>query len=235
MILIGCTISINTQAQKSKSKKKKEYVFGVQMKPIIPINYFGAGPVDLSDTITSMTINPKLGYSIGMVLRRDFTKLFSFETGINYTRRNFDIVTSEPTRDTSDIADFGFVSYQIPLQALVYIRLSDKLYMNTSGGLGIDWYASSVKSYGENGLIQHLSKKAYWMHFSLLANVGFEYRTEEKGRFYIGASFVNPLKPITNTVIKYYYGNTDSQRYETQLNGTYITVDLRYFFADKKD
>lgn len=235
MILIGCTISINTHAQKSNSNKKKEFIFGAQIKPIIPINYFGAGPVDLTDTVTSLSINPKMGYSIGMVLRRDFTNLFSFETGINYTRRNFDIIANEPKRDTSDIADFGFVSYQIPLQALVYIRLSENFFMNTSGGLGVDWYASSVVSSGENGLIQHLSKKAYWMHFSALANVGFEYRTETKGRFYLGASFVSPLKPITNTVVRYYYGNTDFKRYDTQLNGTYITIDLRYFFPNKKD
>lgn len=235
LLIIGCTISSVTHAQKGKSKKKKEYVFGAQVKPIIPINYFGAGPLDLSDTLTDLSVNPKLGYSIGMVLRRDFTNLLSFETGINYTRRNFNIVSSEAKRDTSDLADFGFVSYQIPLQALVYIRLSENFYMNTSGGLGVDWYASSVLSTGENGLIQHLSKKAYWMHFSLLANVGFEYRTETKGRFYIGASFVNPLKPITNTVIRYYYENADYKRYNAQLNGTFITVDFRYFFENKKE
>lgn len=228
-------ISTATYAQTSKKGKKKEYVFGAQIKPIIPINYFGAGPLDLSDSVTNLSINPKLGYSIGMVLRRDFTKLFSFETGINYTRRNFDIVATEPKRDTSDIADFGFVSYQIPIQALVYIRLAEKFYMNASGGLGVDWYASSVISNGENGLIQHVSIKKYWMHFSVLANVGFEYRTEDNGRFYLGASFVNPLKPITNTTVKYNYIDAKFQRYETQLNGTYITIDLRYFFADKKD
>ena len=107
--------------------------------------------------------------------------------------------------------------------------------MNTSGGLGIDWYASSVISNGENGLIQHVSLKKYWMHFSVLANVGFEYRTEEIGRFYLGASFVNPLKSITSTTVKYNYIDAKFQRYETELNGTYITIDLRYFFADKKD
>ena len=233
IVLFFCFISTLSYGQRSKNKKVKEYVFGAQFKPIIPVNYFGAGPVDLSDTVTNLSIDPKLGYSIGMVLRRDFTNLFSFETGINYTRRNYNIIANEPKRDTSDIADFGFVSYQIPLQALIYIRLSDQLFMNTSGGIGVDWYASSVLSNGENGLIQHLSTKYYWMHFSMLANVGFEYRTEEKGRFYLGASFVNPLKSITRTTIRYYYYNNDYQRYNTELKGTYITVDFRYFFANK--
>lgn len=232
---MSCFLTVATNAQKKKNNKAKDYVFGAQFKPIIPINYFGAGPVDLSDTLTNLSVDPKFGYSLGMVLRRDFTNLFSFETGINYTRRNYNIVADDFRRDTSDIADFGFVSYQIPLQALVYIRLSENFYMNTSGGLGIDWYASGVLSSGENGLIQHYSNKYFWMHFSLLANVGFEYRTEEKGRFYLGASFVNPLKAITKTNIRYYYGNTDYKKYYTELRGTYITIDFRYFFANKKD
>jgi hypothetical protein len=237
-ILVICiclfSLSLFAQKSKSKSKKTKEYVFGAQFKPIVPINYFGAGPVDLSDTVTNLSINPKMGYSFGMIMRRDFTKLFSFETGINYTRRNYDILASGDARDTSDVADFGFVSYQIPLQALVYIRLSENFYMNTSGGIGIDWYPSHVQSIGENFLLQHLSLKRYWMNFSLLANVGFEYRTEDIGRFYIGASFVNPFNTITDTKIDYFYENNRKQRYTTQLSGTYITIDFRYFFADKE-
>ena len=106
--------------------------------------------------------------------------------------------------------------------------------MNTSGGIGIDWYPSHVQSVGENYLLQHLSLKRYWMNFSLLANLGFEYRTEEKGRFYLGASFVNPFNAITDTKIDYYYENNRKQRYTTQLRGTYITIDLRYFFANKE-
>jgi hypothetical protein len=218
--------------QKKKRNSSKDVFVGMQVKPIIPINYFNAGPIDLSDTLTDLTIGSKLGYNIGMVLRKDFTNLLSFETGISYTRRNYAIKTYESKRDTTDYSDFGMIAYQIPLQALVYIRLSEKWYMNTSGGIGIDMYASHVQSIGDNSLIQHLSLRRYWMHFSLLANVGFEYRTEKSGRFYLGASLVNPFQPITNTKMDYYYGNTARKRYETQLTGIYLTLDLRYFFPN---
>lgn len=231
LILILTTLALySVSAQTSKKKKTTEVKFGVQFKPVIPINYFGAGPQTQLDTIAEVTVAPKLGYNIGMVMRTDFSDLLSFETGINYIRRNYNLDAYEAKRDTSDHTDFGFVSYQIPLQGLVYIRLSEQIYMNTSGGLGIDWYASHVQSVGENALLQHLSLRRYWMHFSVLANIGFEWRTEKSGGFYLGASFVNPIKPITDTRIDYYYGNTDRQRYEMNLKGTFITVDLRYFF-----
>lgn len=223
-------LGFGVSAQSNKKKGSREVKFGVQFKPILPINYFGAGPQTDQDTIAAITVSSKPGYNIGMVIRKDFSDLLSFETGINYIRRNFDIDAVDLSKDTGDYSDFGFVSYQIPLQGLVYIRLSEQLFMNTSGGLGIDWYASHVQSVGQNALLQHLSLRRYWMHFSILANVGFEWRTENSGGFYVGASFVNPIKKITDTRIDYYYGNTDKQRYDMELSGTFITVDLRYFF-----
>lgn len=230
VIILSMLMVVGIHAQSNKNKGSQSVKFGMQFKPIIPINYFGAGPQVLADTVAEVTVAPKLGYNIGMVVRKDFSDLLSFETGINYIRRNYNIDAYEAKRDTSAHTDFGFVSYQIPLQGLVYIRLSEQIYMNTSGGVGIDWYASHVQSNSDNALIQHLSLRTYWMHFSVLANIGFEWRTEKSGGFYLGASFVNPIKKITDTKIDYYYGNTSKQRYETQLNGTFITVDLRYFF-----
>jgi hypothetical protein len=229
-IIFFLILGWSLHAQSGNKKESKEIKFGVQFKPIIPINYFGAGPQTEVDTIAEVTVSSKLGYNVGMIIRKDFSNLLSFETGISYIRRNYNIDAYGMMEDTSGHTDFGFVSYQIPLQGLVYIRLSDQLYMNTSGGLGIDWYASHVQSTSNNALIQHLSLRRYWMHFSVLANIGFEYRSEESGGFYLGASFVNPIKRITDTRIDFYYGNTDKQRYEMQLNGTFITVDLRYFF-----
>lgn len=229
-IIVALLIGISTFSQSNKKKSAQEAKFGLQFKPIVPINYFGAGPQNITDTIVDMTVSSKFGYNLGMVVRKDFSQLLSFETGINYTRRNYKIESYEAIRDTSDYSEFGFVAYQIPVQALVYIRLSENLFMNTSGGFAFDFYPSHVQSRGDNYLIENLSFKRYWMHFSVLANVGFEWRTEENGGFYLGASFVNPIQKIISTRINYYYGNTEKKQYELQQPGTYITVDLRYFF-----
>jgi len=230
--LLGFVSSV--QAQKSKKAKLDDHTFGMQFKPIIPVNYFGIEPSILDDTVTTIGVFPKYGYSMGMIMRRNFTSLFSLETGINYIRRNYNIKAQESKRDTADVADFGFVSYEIPIQALIYIRLSEKIFMNTSAGMSFNFYPSSVQSLGENKLIQSVGLKQYWMHFSMLANLGFEYRTAEKGNFYIGASLVNPFKEIIEVRIDYNYIANKQQRYTTKLKGNYITLDFRYFFPVQK-
>ena len=68
--------------------------FGLQFKPIVPVSYFNAGPVSLSDTIVKIEIKQKTGYSMGMIIRHNITNLISFETGINYVRRNYKIAAT---------------------------------------------------------------------------------------------------------------------------------------------
>ncbi len=218
----------------SLNGNSQETIFGLQFKPIIPVNYFNAGPVNLHDSIINLDIVPKFGYSIGMVFRRSFTDWLSLESGINTIRRNYDIFgESSFGPNKQDTADFGFVSYEIPIQALIYIRLSEQIYMNTATGIGVNWYASNVNSLGANNHISHFSWRARWMNLSFLANLGFEYRTKEKGYFYLGASLVNPLSTITVTEVNYYYDNNQYNKLSTQLNGNYVTLDFRYFFAEK--
>jgi hypothetical protein len=233
--LLFISLFLSTSAQKpKKSKTIDDRFFGLQVKPIIPINYFGMKPIILEDSIASLSISSKASYSMGMVMRKNFTDQLSLETGINYVRRNFLITSYEAARDTSDASKFGFVNYEIPIQFLVYIRLSSKLFMNVSSGFGLNFYASNVQSRGDNLLIQHLSLKRYWAFPSFLTNLGFEYRTKEKGSFYLGASLVSPFDVITDSKINYYYQNNVFRAYQTNIKGNYFTVDLRYFFPTIK-
>ena len=85
------------------------------------------------------------------------------------------------------------MSYEIPIQGLIYIRLSEDLYMNTSLGIAVNWYASDVRSVGPNGILVQTSERAQWANFSLLANIGFEYRTKNREQgmsiFFTGSHF----------------------------------------------
>ena len=209
---------------------------GFQLKPIIPISYFGAGPVSLAIQDTaSLEVSSKLGYCFGMVIRHGFTKSFSIETGINYTERNYKLLGSSTFENSSDIADFGFVCYEIPVQGLIYIRLDKQLYMNASVGLGINFYASDVASKGEKFFIDHYSERARWINFSFHSNLGLEYRTKEKGYFYLGASLNTPFNEITATYLNYYYQDNDKVSFDPVfLNGNYLTIDLRYFLPSKE-
>ena len=209
--------------------------FGLQLKPIVPVSYFQAGPLNLSDTIVDIEIKQKLGYSMGMIIRHNITNLISFETGINYVRRNYAIAATSKIGTLNDQLEFGFVNYEIPLQALVYVQLSKRIYMNVSSGIGLNAYPSHVISSGENLLLEQLSLRGRIIGLSYLANIGFEYKTEEKGNFYLGTSLVTPLSPITETQIKYEHQNANFTEFTSFLNGNYITIDLRYFFPAEKE
>ena len=227
LLIVGCINTIMCQQGVT--------TIGFQVKPIVPINYFGAGPIDLISDSATINISSKMGYSFGMVIRRGLTKTISIETGINYTRRNFKLTGTSSFENSSDVGDFGFVSYEIPVQSLVYIRLAEKLYMNASIGLGINFSASDVASKGENFYIDHYSERAYWINLSFLSNLGLEYRTKENGYFYFGASLNTPFWPIALTTLKYYYQNNDNVRFDPiYLNGNYLTIDFRYFLPQKE-
>ena len=106
VVVVICIVFLGLSVSAQSDKKKKgaaDVKFGVQFKPVIPINYFGAGPQTVSDSIADVTVSSKLGYNIGMVVRTDFSDLLSFETGINYIRRNFNLDAYEAKRDTSDL------------------------------------------------------------------------------------------------------------------------------------
>lgn len=215
----------------SSLAQKDIITYGIQVKPLIPISFF-TGQSIKSDSagIIDNEISSKPGYSFGMVIRRGFTNTIAIEFGINYVRRNYNIFLRENGKEI-DYADFGFVSYEIPIQGLFYAKLSDELYINGSGGLSVNFFASGVESDGENELIQHFSTKERYADLAILSNLGFEYRTKEKGYFYIGSSLHLPFNHIANTTIKYDDGSKN-HRFHHELRGPYLTVDFKYFFAE---
>ncbi len=227
--------------------QKDVTTFGIQIKPILPIQVFVDGPYEFDSTFTdtsfmsgsvpinySGTMVSTTGYSFGMVIRHGFTKTLSLETGINYVRRNYKLTMSRTdTTATTDATEFGFVSYSIPVQGLVYVRLSEMLYMNASTGVSLDGYASGTTTLGQEGKMQQLSWPHTRIGASYIANLGFELRTSKDGYFYIGASYQQPfgLMAVTRTTWR---ANDDYPRFDRHyfLNGQYLTLDLRYFFHE---
>lgn len=215
--------------------QKKGTTFGIQIKPIIPVNYFNAGPKTTADSLVEINIKPKTGFSFGVLIRQEISKSIAIEVGISSVKRNFDVEAKGLTTSNSDKTDFGFLSYQIPIQGLFYIQLSEQIFMNTTAGIGIDMYPSDVKSKGENFLLDNQTSRFQNFNLSLLANLGFEYRTEKNGTFYIGASFNGPFKPIAKSFYTYNYIDSKNTTVSSLLNGNYITLDFRFFFPEQED
>ena len=215
------------------------YTAGLSFRPIIPSNLLQTATIEVSGSTGEtnenlrMTIDQNLGFSFGMVIRKNFTQRFAMETGVNFVRRGYDISVVDRETGTESAQDFGLSGYEVPLMALVYIRLGDQLYMNTSLGLSLDIMARAVVNGTE-----------YFDHFTairkinggVVANVGVEYRTKDSGTIYLGATYHQPTGPIGDSKINYFFDSSGSEAsLETPLNGTYLTADLRYFFNENND
>lgn len=225
LVILFFALGLSSYAQKDI------ITYGLQIKPLVPISFF-TGESIKSDSLGFLEneVASKTGYSFGMVIRRGYTNTIAIEYGINYVRRNYSIRLRE--NDTEiDYADFGYVSYEIPVQVLLYAKLSDELYINGSGGFSINFFASGVESDGDNELIRHFSTKERYADLALLSNLGFEYRTKEKGYFYLGSSLHLPFNHVANTTVKYDDG-VKNHTFKHELRGSYLTIDLRYFFPE---
>ena len=128
-------------------------------------------------------------------------------------------------------SEFRIIGYEIPVNLLVYIQLGEKLFMNASMGPSLDMFASNVQSYDE--YFQHVSFRNHIFQASVLANLGWEWRTEESGYIYLGASYHRPFSFIYLTKIEYRYRGKDEST-DQKLLGNYLTLDLRYFFPENK-
>ncbi len=208
--------------------------FGIQLKPILPIKTFVDGPIEFNDLPYSGSLTSSTGYAFGMVIRRGFTKTLSIESGINYVRRNYRLSMAKiDSTSLMDETEFGFVSYNMPIQGLVYIKLADQLFMNASTGVQVDFYVSGTYTLGRDIEMTQTTWPHSRIGASYIANLGFEYRTERKGYFYFGASYSKPfgLMAVTRTT----WRNDSAADYNQfiYLGGQYLTIDLKYFFHEK--
>ena len=207
---------------------------GIQLKPILGSSIINTGPQNQEVENINYTITPRRGYAFGMVIRKGFTKQISLETGINYTRKSFDLRITDDLSNLEIDDQFSYVIYEIPVTGLIYIQLGRQLFLNTSFGLAADFFPSDWDS--GNSQYYHRSFRTYWVLPSLLANVGFECRTEKDGYFYLGFSYKRPFTNITTTKIGIVDDNQQIIKQSSfDILGNYLTIDLRYFFHENPE
>jgi hypothetical protein len=174
-----------------------------------------------------------------MVLRHKINKTFLFETGLNYTQRNYKLNLSNIYIGFEDFTYFEMRSYELPIQILTYVQVSKFWHLNAAFGISHNVLASDIISSGDNSssYIQNTYRKNGGYR-ALIANLGMEYRTEEKGHYYIGASLHLPFTEIGRVYPTYNDGveannfnnGNLEDRFFIELLGNFITVDFRYFF-----
>jgi hypothetical protein len=208
--------------------QNKVTTVGIQLKPIFGASLFGTGPIEINDAGFTYTIRQNTGYSAGMIIRKGFEKNVSLEFGINYCRRNFGVRSQ--LADTTSNLQFTVIGYEIPVSGLFFVRLSERWFMNVSGGLCINMFPSDVQK--ANELLLVYAGRPSGINPSLIANIGAEYRSKKSGYFYVGFSLNRPFSPIYKSVIDYVINNQVVHNAFADLRGAYLTVDFRYFFHE---
>ena len=132
-ILLFLLLVNNVVGQKNSLKNQK---VGFLLGALTTVNYFGIGSVEEQEENSFLAVSNKTGYQFGMLLKSEFNKKISLETGILFCRRNFQINGSTLNQPNilKDNSDFGFINYSFPLKALVYVQLSKDLYIRNSIG-----------------------------------------------------------------------------------------------------
>ncbi len=224
---------------------------GVEFRPIFPIDFLKTGDQLVSNNDFSISVSPKFSFSAGMVIRYSFHKRFALETGLNFVQRNYnlgihrDSTAGKPEYNSK--TDFTVIGYEHPIKLLVFVQLSEHIFMNAAAGFQFTFFPSDIFTSDENssGTDQYFKHSSLrlgfdgkpggdgFIHGGAIANLGFEYRTKKAGFFYLGGTYHIPFADVYSSKFGYFDDGYASAAQEVRLNGSYLTFDVRYFFHSK--
>lgn len=236
ILIIGVLVSLSQVILSQKNDRFPSY-FGFQFKPLIPGDFLAKSVIKTGDNQFSGTFTQKYGYSFGAVTRVGITRLISFETGINQIKRNYQIDFAIPDSNLYGQTTLSIISYDIPLTVMVYIQLSEQFYTNASLGSSLVYYPSNVGSYTavDNKVVFSAEgRRNRRFDAEINGNLGFELRTAKKGFFYLGTSGKIPFSAIYKVAAVYEFPSDESVAVTGEINGAYLSIDLRYFFPNSK-
>ncbi len=208
--------------------------FGLQVKPVIPFGFFDADKVFQQEHLDA-TLALDGGLAFGMVVRTGISKSISLEVGLDQITRRYDFTMSNDTAGYTDATSIRYVGFELPVTCLVYIRLGERTWMNNALGASVDFYPGDARRELANAQIYLFRRN--WAQVGIVGNIGVEYRTEKSGYFYLGATFHRPFGDMAQADATWLdrYASYRPYRMTTGLSGSYLTLDLRYFFHEDPD
>ena len=223
IVLMGISLLATSQ--------DKGFTGGFQFKAMLGNGVFSNDPIQNTSDSLEISIQQNFGYAFGMTFRKQFNKTLAVESGLRFVQRNYSTSVDSTLGNYQGKIDYRVIAYEIPLKAMIRLRASDNSYFSVSLGVQMDLYPSDVYASDSEWQVQVVRKS--WIQGSMLANIGWEIVPSDIGTFYGGFSFnqpfVDPLGQNTGP-----YGATFAVN-NTRLNGAYFSLDLRYYFAVKKD
>jgi hypothetical protein len=206
------------------------------VKPLLPTKFIGEASASFSNQGYEVTINQKVGYSFGAVVRIALTDLIGIETGLNFLQRYYAIKMNLPDSNITANNDFGFIQYDLPINALFYVKLGKKWFMNAAIGPSICYKPSSV------GVINQPTGKHEFFNIGLVdindkvnldlnGNLGFELRTKKYGFFYLGCFARIQTAPLFNLLSRYRNGTYEVDNFGP-VSGSFLAIELKYFIPN---
>lgn len=210
--------------------------FGVQIRSVLPTSFVGNTITQVQKDGMKASLTQTPGYSFGGIVRVGLTELISLETGINFTQRRFQIQGSLADSGIFVNNDFGFIQYDLPINGLIYIKLSKRTFANASLGITAGFKPTSVAT------LNNISGSKFFYHtgfvdkkanLDLNGNLGFEFRSKKSGFFYLGTTVRLPTSPLFTYIATYRNQGYKVSQYG-EVSGAFLGIDVRYFFKNVK-
>lgn len=205
---------------------KSKTILGAQISGVFPSRFIENNEVYVDHDTATYFFEQKNGMYFGMEIRHELSPWFALEYGINLVKRNYSLTVDY--KGDSETEGLGILYYEGPFSALVFIQLSKKIFMNASVGYCSNYFPSDLA-------ISNLmyAKRKNWVLPSLTANIGFELRTEKMGYIYLGCTYNRFFDSIYRMRVQE-PGDIINSFTVFEENGSYFSVNLKYYFNDKK-
>jgi hypothetical protein len=210
--------------------------FGIQLRTVLPTSFVGNPTTEVKKDLLKASITQTPGYSFGGIVRVGLTELIALETGINFTQRHFKLNGSIADSGIYVSNSLDFIQYDLPINGLIYIKLSKTTFANASLGVTAGFKPTSVatsnnvsgsKFFYHTGFVD---KKA---SLDLNGNLGFEFRSKKSGFFYLGTTVRLPTAPLFTYIATYRNQGYKVSQYG-DVSGAFLGIDVRYFFKNVK-
>lgn len=237
-ISVFLILSFISFSQKEKKERFPTY-FGIVASPVIPNNFIGAVHTEMTDDSGTMTsdFHAKCGFTFGGTIRIGLSKNISLETGLVQVRRIYRVNVSLPYYNIYVDKKLAFVNYDLPVNALFYVPMTQKWFMDASLGVSIVHYPSDAQDSIHPEVKKSIfiqGRRTERTYFALNAGIGFEYRTQKAGIFFLGFGAKVPFKqPLFGASI-FRIGSTFKQSVYKPISAGYFTVDFKYFIPTPK-
>lgn len=226
LIVFSC-LNLDVSAQSNA-------IFGFQTKVFFP---FGLAATDASvafQRVNKFTISAPSGYYIGGLVRKNIYKQrIALESGLGLSTKHFSYQVD--SGDFSVKHNFTILTYEIPITAFVFIKLTEHSYLSNNFGVMLNFQPSDIykKNLDLDSTDCYVVRKLF-VTPSLNVGTGYEYRTKSDGYFYFGITynrtFIAADYAKMRILSKYRYSEA-----ALPVNTSYFGFDVRYYFASKKE